>query len=152
MSDNTNTNTTISDSSASSMMNSAAGAVREGVAKVTGNPYDAAAAEHKKRISHLKNKLTWLDQAQTEWDASHAAAKIGPATVTTSGAHIDNQDRREGQWKETVGSAKESIGSLVGSKDLQQEGRNQSNEGQAQSAAGQATEWIQGSVDRLRGG
>jgi len=38
-------------SSASSLANSAAGAVREGVAKVTGNPYDAAAADNKKGIS-----------------------------------------------------------------------------------------------------
>ena len=65
--------------------------------------------------------------------------------------HIDNQDRREGQWKETVGSAKESVGSLIGSKDLQQSGRDQSQEGQAQSAVGQATEWVQGAADRLRG-
>jgi uncharacterized protein YjbJ (UPF0337 family) len=71
--------------------------------------------------------------------------------VTASGTHIDNQDRREGQWKETVGSVKESIGSLIGNKNLQQEGRDQSNEGQAQSAIGQATDWVQGSVDRLRG-
>jgi uncharacterized protein YjbJ (UPF0337 family) len=93
-----------------------------------------------------------VGSAQSEWDASHSAAKIGPATVTAEGGtHIDNEDRREGQWKETIGSAKESVGSLVGSKSLQQEGRDQSNEGQAQSAVGQATDWIQGSVDRLRG-
>jgi len=126
-------------SSARAMLNSAAGTVRGGVAQVTGNPSDQAAADKKK------------DSAQSEWDASHAAVKVGPATLTPSGAHIDNQDRREGQWKETVGSAKESVGSLVGSKDLQQEGRDQSQEGQAQSAMGQATDWILGSVDRLTG-
>jgi uncharacterized protein YjbJ (UPF0337 family) len=93
-----------------------------------------------------------IEEAQKEWDASHATAKVGPATVTAGGGtHIDNEDRREGQWKETVGSAKESIGSLIGSKDLQQSGRDQSNEGQAQSAVGQASDWIQGGVDRLRG-
>jgi len=42
MSDNQGT------SSASALANSAAGTIREGVAKVTGNPYDAAAAEDKK--------------------------------------------------------------------------------------------------------
>jgi uncharacterized protein YjbJ (UPF0337 family) len=98
------------------------------------------------------NLLICVEDSQNEWDASHTSAKLGPATVNASGgSHIDNQDRREGQWKETVGSAKESIGSLVGSKDLQQSGRDQSQEGQAQSAVGQATDWIQGGVDRLRG-
>lgn len=148
---NTNTNTNDQPSSASSLLNSSYGAVREGIAKVTGNPYDAAAAEDRKSIPLSKWWIDVIDAAQTEWDASHAAAKIGPATVTPYGTHIDNQDRREGQWKETVGSAKESIGSLVGSSSLQQEGRDQSNEGQAQSTVGQATEWIQGGVDRLRG-
>jgi hypothetical protein len=37
-------------SSARAMANSAAGAVREGVAQVTGNPYDQAAADKKKGI------------------------------------------------------------------------------------------------------
>jgi len=40
-------------SSASAFANSGAGAVREGVAKVTGNPYDAAAADTKKGIITL---------------------------------------------------------------------------------------------------
>jgi len=71
--------------------------------------------------------------------------------VSSSGVHIDNPDRREGQWKETIGSAKESVGSLIGNKELQQSGRDQANEGQAQSAVGQVTEWVQGFVDRLRG-
>ena len=92
-----------------------------------------------------------LDKAQSEWDASHAKAKIGPVTATSSGGHVDNKDRREGQWKETVGSAKESAGTLLGSKDLQQEGRDQAQEGQAQSAVGELSDWIQGASDRLRG-
>ena len=45
-------------SSASALANSAAGAVREGVAKVTGNPYDAAAADSKKGDSLNYNHLT----------------------------------------------------------------------------------------------
>ena len=52
MSDNTQS------SSASSLINSAAGAVREGVAKVTGNPDDVAAADSKKGASHLQYELT----------------------------------------------------------------------------------------------
>ena len=52
MSDNTQS------SSASSLVNSAAGAVREGIAKVTGNPHDAAAADSKKGTSQLQGELT----------------------------------------------------------------------------------------------
>jgi len=37
-------------SSASALYDSAAGAVREGIAKVTGNQYDEAAAENKKSL------------------------------------------------------------------------------------------------------
>jgi uncharacterized protein YjbJ (UPF0337 family) len=110
-------------------------------------------AKLSKQNVHLdSNILTCVEDSQNEWDASHTSAKLGPATVNASGGtHIDNQDRRDGQWKETIGSAKESIGTLIGSKDLQQSGRDQSQEGQAQSAVGQATDWIQGGVDRLRG-
>jgi uncharacterized protein YjbJ (UPF0337 family) len=45
-------------SSASALANSAAGAVREGVAKVTGNPYDAAAANDKRGNSVNYNHVT----------------------------------------------------------------------------------------------
>lgn len=45
-------------SSASSLVNSATGAVREGIAKVTGNPYDAAAADSKKGTSQSQSELT----------------------------------------------------------------------------------------------
>jgi uncharacterized protein YjbJ (UPF0337 family) len=140
-------------SSARAVVNSATGTVREGVASVTGNPYDQAAADKKKGTSRPSNKSNvCVEESQNEWDASHATAKLGPVTASSSGAvHVDNEDRRQGQWKETVGSAKESVGSLIGNKDLQQSGRDQSKEGQAQSAIGQATDWIQGSVDRLRG-
>jgi uncharacterized protein YjbJ (UPF0337 family) len=48
MSDNQQT------SSGSSLYDSAAGAVREGIAKVTGNPHDQAAADKYKRISPLR--------------------------------------------------------------------------------------------------
>jgi hypothetical protein len=58
-----------------------------------------------------------MDAAQKEWGSSHTIAKIGPVTVTTTGVHIYNQDRREDQWKLTVRSAKES-GSLLGDKEL----------------------------------
>jgi uncharacterized protein YjbJ (UPF0337 family) len=92
-----------------------------------------------------------VETAQQEWDASHARARAGPVTASSAGVHVDNPDRREGQWKETVGSAKESVGSFLGIKDLQEEGRQQSAEGQAQSTVGAATEWVQGAADRLRG-
>ena len=44
-------------SSASALVNSAAGAAREGIAKITGNPYDAAAADSKKGNSLNYNHL-----------------------------------------------------------------------------------------------
>ena len=44
-------------SSASSLVNSAAGAIREGIAMVTGNPSDAAAADSKKGTSQLQSEL-----------------------------------------------------------------------------------------------
>jgi uncharacterized protein YjbJ (UPF0337 family) len=148
MSDN---NQQTSSSSADSWANTAAGAVREGVAKVTGNPHDQAAAKEKKGKFAPETHLISSDLSKQQWDNSHETARLGSATVTDSGVHIDNQDRREGQWKETVGSAKESVGSLLGSTDLQQSGREQAQEGKHQSTIGQATEWISGSMDRLRG-
>jgi uncharacterized protein YjbJ (UPF0337 family) len=45
-------------SSARAMVNSATGAVREGVANVTGNPSDQAAADKKKRTSYHLINLT----------------------------------------------------------------------------------------------
>jgi hypothetical protein len=47
-------------SSGSSLANSAEGNVRQGVAKVTGNPHDQAAADEKKSIFHPhRSNLTW---------------------------------------------------------------------------------------------
>lgn len=43
-------------SSATSWTESAAGSVREGIAKVTGNPYDQAAADEHKRNNPLSLK------------------------------------------------------------------------------------------------
>lgn len=46
-------------SSAHAVANSAAGAVHEGVAKVTGNPHEAAAAEDKKGTFTKYWKITY---------------------------------------------------------------------------------------------
>jgi len=43
-------------SSAGSMMDSAAGTIREGIANITGNPHDEEAAKEKKGLSSLKEK------------------------------------------------------------------------------------------------
>jgi hypothetical protein len=56
------------------------------------------------------------DQAHLENEASHATAKVGPLTASTSGAVTkDNPDRSAGSWNQTVGSAKEAVGGLIGS-------------------------------------
>jgi hypothetical protein len=56
------------------------------------------------------------NQAQLENEASHATAKIGNYSASSSGAITkDDPNRTEGSWNQTIGSAKEAIGGLVGS-------------------------------------
>jgi hypothetical protein len=56
------------------------------------------------------------DKAAFEHDASHAAAKAGPFSASSSGAVTkDDPNRQKGAWNQTVGSAKETVGGLVGS-------------------------------------
>lgn len=56
------------------------------------------------------------DKATLEKEASHATAKLGPISASSSGAITkDDPNRQEGAWNQTVGSAKETVGNLVGS-------------------------------------
>jgi len=56
------------------------------------------------------------DDAAFEKDLSHATAKVGPFSASSSGAVTkDDPNRQEGAWNQTVGAAKESVGGLVGS-------------------------------------
>lgn len=53
--------------------------------------------------------------AAEEHAASQAGAKVGPISFSNTGAAtIDNEDRRQGAWDETVGSMKKAVGNLTG--------------------------------------
>ncbi|KAL8733893.1 MAG: hypothetical protein Q9166_001881 [cf. Caloplaca sp. 2 TL-2023] len=92
------------------------------------------------------------DQAAAETEASHSVGKLGPLNVSPSGgASIDDPNRSEGSWNQTLGSAKESIGGLVGSESLKKEGSQQNAEGKGQEAQGQLSDLGSGVQDRVKG-
>ncbi|KAK4219121.1 putative cruciform dna recognition protein [Rhypophila decipiens] len=131
----TNDNT----STLQSYVDSAKGAAQNLVGSVLGTSGDQAEGKAKQ------------EKADAEYDASHATAKLGPVTVTTSGVTKDHPDRSAGSWNQTVGSAKEAAGGLVGSESLKQSGREQNREGQEQEAAGQVSDLASGTADRVTG-
>jgi uncharacterized protein YjbJ (UPF0337 family) len=91
-------------------------------------------------------------QAQTESDASHAAAKAGPFTISSSGAAAkDDPDRTQGAWDQTIGSGKETVGNLLGNEGMKREGREQNLRGQGQEAKGQLSDFGSGVGDRVKG-
>ena len=93
-----------STSTVKSYVDSAVGAVQEGLGKVLGTTGDQAQGQAKQ------------NKAEAEYDASHATAKIGNLTASGSGAVTkDNPDRTAGAWNQTVGSAKEAAGGVLGS-------------------------------------
>jgi uncharacterized protein YjbJ (UPF0337 family) len=56
------------------------------------------------------------NKGQLENDASHATAKLGNYSVSSSGAITkDDPNRSEGSWNQTIGSAKETVGGLIDS-------------------------------------
>ena len=61
--------------------------------------------------------------------------------MSSSGAAaVDDQNRRDGQWNQTVGSAKEAVGGLLGSQELKNRGAEQNEEGKRQEAQGQLSD------------
>ena len=91
-------------------------------------------------------------QAKAEKDASHAATKAGPYTLSSSGVPAkDSSDRTQGAWDQTIGSGKETIGNLIGSEDLKRQGREQNAAGRVQEAKGQLDDLSNGVQDRLSG-
>ena len=91
-------------------------------------------------------------KAQAEHNASHTAARFGGVSVSSTGVPaVDSQDRTQGQWEQTIGSAKETIGGLIGSEGLKQQGRDQNRQGQGQEAQGQLSDLGQGISDRVQG-
>ena len=127
-------------SSGKSLLDTATGYIQQGIAAVTGNPADKAQAEQ----THNK--------AAAEANASEAAVKAGPFTLSSTGAVAkDNEERSQGQWNQTVGSLKESVGNLTGNESLKQQGREQNLQGQSEEAKGQLTDLGQGISDRVQG-
>ena len=127
-------------SSGKSLLDTATGYIQQGIAAVTGNPADKAQAEQ----THNK--------AAAEANASEAAVKAGPFTLSSTGAVAkDREERSQGQWNQTVGSLKESVGNLTGNESLKQQGREQNLQGQSEEAKGQLTDLGQGISDRVQG-
>lgn len=87
-----------------SYVDSATGAAQSVIGSITGNASDQKTGDAKR------------DEAQKEYDASQATAKLPGFTASSAGAVTkDDPDRRDGSWNQTVGSAKETLGGLVGS-------------------------------------
>ena len=80
----------MSDSSVNAYLDSAKATVQSGIASLTGSNGDAQEAQQSR------------DKADFEHDASHTAAKVGPYTVTPSGAAKQSDDRTQGQWDQFV--------------------------------------------------
>jgi uncharacterized protein YjbJ (UPF0337 family) len=135
----------------------ATGAVQSALGSLTGSTAD------KVRLtpSYLQNPHTHLlqvqgenkkDVASAEKDLSHATAKAGPFSVSSSGGVAkDDPDRTAGAWNQNVGAAKEALGGFVGAQGLKQEGQRQNQEGKGQEAAGQMSDLGKGISDRVGG-
>lgn len=95
---------------------------------------------------------SYKDKAQTEHDASHASAKLGAFTASSSGAIAqDNPQRSQGSWDQTIGSGKEFVGSALGLQGLKAEGQKQNQAGKEAEAAGQLSDLGSGITDRVKG-
>ncbi|RFU77574.1 mismatched base pair and cruciform dna recognition [Trichoderma arundinaceum] len=136
MSDNSNNKP----STLSSYVESATGAVQNALGNLTGNTGDKAKGEVRK------------ENAEAEYDASQATAKLPGGTISSTGAFAKDDPRRtEGSWDQTVGAAKETLGGLVGNESLKSAGRQQNLEGQQQEAKGQLHDYGHGIGDRVQG-
>lgn len=95
------------------------------------------------------------DQKRGEAEArdtlSHATAKAGPYTLTSSGVSKDSEDRTQGNWNQTIGSGKEALGNLTGITGLKNEGIKQNQEGKEQEAQGQLSDLSGGVGNRVGG-
>ncbi|MCJ1243234.1 hypothetical protein MMC30_000431 [Trapelia coarctata] len=123
-----------------SYIDSATGAIQSAVGSITGNTADQA---------HGDARQT---QAQHENAASHQTNKLGPISATPSGGvSVDNPNRSEGSWNQTVGSAKETVGNVFGAEGLKREGREQNARGQGQEAQGMLSDLGEGVSGRVKG-
>ncbi|KAF3912579.1 hypothetical protein ABW21_db0205715 [Orbilia brochopaga] len=123
-----------------SILQSAAGTIQSGIGQLTGSGKDVNAGETKKVA------------AEQQHEQSHATAKLGPVTATgEGGAHVDNKDRQQGAWDQTIGSGKQFVGGVVGNESLKQQGRAQYDQGVQQETAGQASDLVEGVGNRVTG-
>ncbi|KAH0498895.1 hypothetical protein TgHK011_006121 [Trichoderma gracile] len=127
-------------STLSSYLESATGAVQNAVGSLTGNK------------SHQAEGQVRKEKAESEYEASQAAAKLPGGTISSTGTFTrDDPNRTQGSWNQTVGAAKETLGGLTGNESLKQSGREQNLEGQQQEAKGQVRDFGQGLSDRAQG-
>ncbi|KAI9848648.1 MAG: hypothetical protein M1838_000451 [Thelocarpon superellum] len=123
-----------------SYVDSATGAAQSALGSLTGNPADKAQGQNTQ------------DKAQLENDASHTVGKIGNVNIGPNGAtSVDDSNRTDGSWNQTIGSAKEAIGGLVGADGLKAEGQRQNEAGKGQEAQGQLSDFGTGVADRAKG-
>jgi uncharacterized protein YjbJ (UPF0337 family) len=120
-------------------IDSVTGAAQSAIGALTGNTRDKVAGENKQAEGAAKK------------DASHATVKAGPVTASTSGATVNDPNRTEGTYNQTVGAGKEMLGNIAGSETLKQEGARQNEEGKAQEAEGQLKDLGTGVKDRVAG-
>lgn len=162
----------MSDSNSSSIKAYTDSAIASGqsmLGKITGSAGDKVRTSCPPFLSHstsitqiprfsLTNHLPQNEAAarkstsEAENDASHTVGKIGPVAASSSGGvSVDDPDRSEGSWNQTVGSGKEALGGLLGAEGLKREGQQQNAEGKAQEAKGQLNDFGSGVQDRLHG-
>jgi uncharacterized protein YjbJ (UPF0337 family) len=106
-----------------SYVDSASGAVQSALGSLTGSTADKVfpfslshLPFHPAKKPNQAEGEQKKDEAAVKNDLSHATAKVGPFSASTSGAVTkDDPNRQEGSWNQTVGSAKETVGGIVGS-------------------------------------
>ena len=87
-----------------SYIDSATGTIQSALGSLTGSTADQQAGESKQQKAEVEN------------DLSHATAKVGGFSASSSGAITkDDPNRQEGSWNQTIGSGKEALGGLIGS-------------------------------------
>jgi len=127
-------------STVGAMLQNVAGAVQSGLGQLTGSGKDVKEGETRKVAAQEQN------------ETSHTAAKLGPITATgEGGGHVDNKDRQQGAFDQTIGSGKQFVGGVIGSESLKAQGREQYDRGVQRETAGQASDLVEGISKRVGG-
>ena len=103
-----------------SYIDSATGAAQSVIGSITGNTSDQVWSPlQPSNLILTKSQNAGQakqNKADLENEASHATAKIGNYSASSSGAITkDDPNRTEGSWAQTIGSGKEALGGLIGS-------------------------------------